>query len=122
WAERYQKLRKETDKLHRRIEQRSNTIARQFDRVCELLDSLGYLDGDRTTEAGERLARLYSELDLVAAECLRRGTWEGLGPAELAACLSALAFESRTPDDVGPPQLPPGQVRDRLGDLVHIWG
>src|SRR5690606_13303154 len=33
WAERYFKLERETRGLQRRIEQRSNTIARQFDRV-----------------------------------------------------------------------------------------
>jgi ATP-dependent RNA helicase HelY len=122
WAERYIRLERETEGLQRRVEQRSNTIARQFDRVCEVLDALGYLDGDRTTEAGDRLARIYSELDLVAAECLRQGTWNDLTPAELAACLSALAYESRTPDDVGPPKLPGGAGREALAAVVRIWG
>ncbi|MEQ7011316.1 hypothetical protein ABN028_34630 [Actinopolymorpha sp. B17G11] len=42
----------------------------------------------------------------MAAECLRQGTWDALNPAELAACLSALVYESRTPEDVGPPTYP----------------
>ncbi len=79
WAERYLKLQRETETLRRRIDQRTNTIARQFDRVCEVLEELEYLDGDKVTPAGASLSRLYSELDLVAAECLRRGTWDGLG-------------------------------------------
>ena len=32
--------------LRRRIEQRTNTVARQFDRVCDVLTASGYLDGD----------------------------------------------------------------------------
>jgi ATP-dependent RNA helicase HelY len=122
WAERYLRLQRETEALQRRVDHRSNTIARQFDRVCQVLDELEYLDGDRTTPAGDRLARIYSELDLVAAECLRQGVWDGLEPAELAACLSALVYESRTPDDVGPPKLPGGPAKTALGDLVRIWG
>ncbi len=122
WSERYLRLERETEGLQRRVEQRSNTIARQFDRVCQVLDELEYLDGDGTTEAGDRLARIYSELDLVAAECLRQKTWESLDPAELAACLSALVYESRSPDDVGPPKLPDGAAREALGALVRIWG
>ena len=122
WAERYLRLERESAGLQRRVEQRTNTIARQFNRVCEVLDALEYLDDDRTTEAGDRLARIYSELDLVAAECLRQGTWDDLTPAQLAACLSALVYESRTPDDVGPPKLPGGAGREALGALVHIWG
>jgi ATP-dependent RNA helicase HelY len=122
WAERYFKLERETRSVQRRIEQRSNTIARQFDRVCEVLGTLGYLDGNRATTDGERLARIYTELDLVAAECLRQGTWDGLNAAELAACLSALVYESRTPDDVTPPKLPGGAAKQALGELVHTWG
>ena len=90
-------------------------IARTFDRVCTVLDELGYLDGDKVTPAGQRLTRLYAELDLLAAECLRRGLWDGLNPAELAACVSVLSFESRRQvEDAGPARLPHGPVRDVL--------
>ena len=47
------------------------------------------------TPDGRRLADLYTELDLLAAECLRRGLSDGLDPAELAACVAVLTFESR---------------------------
>jgi ATP-dependent RNA helicase HelY len=97
-------------------------IARTFERVCSVLDQLGYLDGDTVTPDGRRLGRLYSELDLVAAECLRRGLWEGLNPAELAACVSVLTFESRQQnDDSGPARLPKGPVRDVLDDMSRTW-
>jgi ATP-dependent RNA helicase HelY len=121
WAERYLKLQRETDTLRRRIEQRTNTIARQFDRVCEVLEELEYLSGDKVTSAGNSLARIYSELDLVAAECLRRGTWEDLEPPALAAVLSALVFESRGADDGDVPRVPGGAVRRVLADMVSIW-
>ena len=122
WAERAWRLRRETEQLHRRVESRTNTIARTFDRVCGLLQSLGYLDGDRVTDDGRRLARLYNELDLLAAECIREGLWAGLPPAELAACVSALVHESRQPDDAAPPRLPMGRSREVLAQMVHLWG
>ncbi|MCF6523203.1 RNA helicase [Streptomyces sp. JJ36] len=122
WAERYHRLRRDTRQLERRIEGRTNTIARTFDRVCALLTELEYLDGDRVTEDGQRLARLYGELDLLASECLREGVWEGLPPGELAACVSALVYESRAADDALPPRLPGGRARAALGEMVRIWG
>src|SRR5690606_38870006 len=64
WAERLIKLDRETENTRRRVEQRTNTVARQFDRVCEVLDALGYLDGDEVTQEGRRLQRIYGELDL----------------------------------------------------------
>jgi ATP-dependent RNA helicase HelY len=121
-AERYLRLEREAEALERRVAGRTHVIARTFDRVCAVLDQLGYTDGDTVTAEGRRLAGLYSELDLLVAECLRRGLWDGLGPAELAACVSALTFESRRPDDASPPRLPPGQAREVLAAMVRVWG
>ncbi|MEU1118485.1 MULTISPECIES: DEAD/DEAH box helicase [unclassified Streptomyces] len=122
WAERYHRLKRDTSQLERRIEGRTNTIARTFDRIVALLTELDYLRGDEVTEHGKRLARLYGELDLLASECLRARVWEGLSPAELAACVSALVYEARSSDDAIAPKLPSGAVKAALGETVRIWG
>jgi hypothetical protein len=123
YAERYFRQQKEVDDLERQVASRSHVIARTFQRVCAVLDELDYLAGDAVTPAGQRLTRLYSELDLLAAECLRRGLWAGLNPAELAACVSVLSFESRKQnDDDGPARLPKGPVRDVLTAMARTWG
>ena len=121
WAERYFRLERETAGLQRRVEGRTNTIARTFDRVCALLESLGYLSDGDVTKDGKQLGRLYTELDLLTAECLRTGDWDGLSAAELAAVVSALVYEARQPDEVAPPRLPGGAARDALGAMVKLW-
>jgi len=121
WAERADRLARETAALTRRVESRTSTIARTFDKVLALLESLGYLHGDTVTDAGRRLARLYSEQDLLAAELLAAGVWDGLGPAELAAAVSALSFESRS-DESSAPRLPGGGVSEALAATVTAWG
>ena len=78
----------------------THSLARAFDRIRALLAERGYLDGETVTAAGARLARLWGESDLLTAECLRHGVWAGLAPADLAAVVSALVYESRR--DVGP--------------------
>jgi ATP-dependent RNA helicase HelY len=122
YAERYRRLRRETEAIERRMAGRSHVIARTFGRVCAVLERLGYLAGDTVTADGQRLAGLYTELDLLAAECMRQRLWDGLNPAELAACVSALSFESRQPDDAHPPRLPKGRVPEALSAMVRIWG
>ncbi len=122
YAERYMRLARETEALERRVAGRSHVIARTFDRVCRVLERLDYLAGDIVTPDGQRLGRLYTELDLLAAECLRRGLWDGLSPAELAACVSVLSFESRQADDAQPPRLPKGRVPEALSATVRTWG
>jgi ATP-dependent RNA helicase HelY len=121
WAERWFKLDRDARTLRRRIEQRTNTIARQFDRVCEVLDTLEYLDGDTVTDRGRALMRIYNEMDLVTAESLRLGLWDDLDSSQLAAVLSALVFESRKADDASAPRIPGGRVRDVLGQVTSLW-
>ena len=123
WAERHWRLRKETDALRGRAEGRTHTIARQFDRVSDVLRDLRYLVGtEEVTPDGERLGRIYSELDLLAAECIRDGLWDGLTPPELASAVSALVYESRRPaEEAGAPQLPPGRVREVLDATMRRW-
>ena len=122
YGERYVRLQREIEDLQQQISGRSHVIARTFQRVCTVLEELGYLDGDTVTPDGRRLGGIYSELDLLAAECLRRGFWTGLNPAELAACVSVLAFESRQQsDEAGPARLPKGPVGDVLTDMTRTW-
>ena len=121
WMERWFKLDRDARTLRRRIEQRTNTIARQFDRVCEVLTALEYLDGDTVTERGRTLMRIYNEMDLLTAESLRVGLWNELDPSQLAAVLSALVFESRKADDAASPQIPGAAVRDVLARMTSRW-
>jgi ATP-dependent RNA helicase HelY len=122
WAERWFKLDRDASTLRRRIEKRTNTIARQFDRVCEVLTALGYLEDDTVTPRGGHLRRIYSDLDLLAAESLRQGLWDDLDPSGLAAALSILVFEARRPDDARSPRIPGGAVKGAIGQMVRLWG
>ncbi len=121
WAERWFKLERDSTTLRSRIERRTNTVARQFDRVCEVLTALDYLDGDSVTDRGAHLRRLYTDMDLVAAESLRQGLWDGLGPSELASVLSVLVFEARRPDDASSPRIPGSPVREVVAGMVRVW-
>jgi ATP-dependent RNA helicase HelY len=121
WAERWSRLRQETDALERRVEGKTHSIARVFDRVCGLLEELGYLRGEEVTDAGRQLARVYNEADLLVVECLRAGLWEGLSSSELAAVVSAVVYDSRRPEEAAP-QIPGGPVRTVLEDMSRLWG
>jgi len=121
WAERYSKLERDTQNQRNRIEGRTNTVARQFDRVCEVLDVLGYLRGDEVTHDGKKLQRVYSELDLLVSECIRTGAWDGLDAAELAAAISGLTFETRNSDDAPAPRFPTRHVRE-VADAMTALG
>ena len=124
WAERHARLERETEQLRQKVRATTHSLARAFDRIRGLLQERGYLahrDGaEVATAEGTRLARLWGESDLLTAECLRHGVWEGLEPAELAAVVSALVYESRR--DTGPvPRVPTGPVSTALAATVRLW-
>ncbi len=120
WARRAEGVESELAKLNERVAARTTSIARDFDRVCEVLTALGYLeeDGESVTSAGKWLRRLYSERDLVLAESLRQGAWTSLGAAELAAAVTTIVYASRGGDEgetrAGIPQGVPSGLREAL--------
>ncbi|GAA1832096.1 DEAD/DEAH box helicase [Pseudonocardia ailaonensis] len=124
WAERHARLERETEQLRQKVRATTHSLARGFDRIRALLTERGYLSGSgedtEVTEHGRRLARIWGESDLLAAECLRHGVWEGLEPDELAAVASALVYESRR-DNAPVPRLPQGAVTEALAETVRIW-
>ena len=124
-AERALRLERETERLQARMATRTNTIANHFDKICLVLESLGYLTGDggsQVSDSGRMLARIYAELDLVAAECIRAGVLDDLSPPQLAAVLAALVFEGRRGDE-GPrkPRLPDARTNEVMSEVRRIW-
>jgi ATP-dependent RNA helicase HelY len=95
------------------------SLARQFDRVLRVLEAWGYVDGWSLTEAGERLARIYHESDLLIAECTSQGRLDGLDAAELAGLVSVFTYEGRGP---GEPAgwFPTPRLRHRWGDIDRL--
>ncbi|KJK33070.1 RNA helicase [Lentzea aerocolonigenes] len=121
WGERYHRLLAETEQLERKVAATTHSLARQFDRIRALLRERGYLsEADEVTNDGKRLTRLYSESDLLAAECLRTGVWKGLKPEELAAVVSSLVYEARRDGPVEA-RLPQGPVADAMLKTVRLW-
>ena len=106
----------------RSIRGRSESLARQFDRVLRILEAWGYIaaDGWSLTDAGEHLAAIYHESDLLVAEVLRSGLFDGLEPPEVAALASTFTYETRGPGAGPAPWFPQGPVRERWQSLEYI--
>src|SRR5207237_5102640 len=79
-----ERLEREVARLERRVRGRSESLARQFDRVLRVLEAWGYVDGWSLTEWGDVLAHLYTETDLIAAESLRGGLLDAPHTAGIA--------------------------------------
>ncbi|HYI34920.1 MAG TPA: DEAD/DEAH box helicase [Glaciibacter sp.] len=129
WAERYWRLKRQTDSLNQQIRSRTGAVARIFDRVTDVLLGFGYLEhypdaegGVVLSESGRILRRIYGERDLLVAESLRRGLWNSLDAASLAAMACALVFEPRRDEGMTNDRfLPKGQFRPALSATQDLW-
>ena len=111
------RLERDVARLERRVHGRSESLARQFDRVLRVLEAWGYVEDWSITDAGALLAHLYTETDLAVAESLREGLLDGLDVPELAALVSCFTFERRGPDSGT--RLPPERWPTR--ELATRW-
>ena len=60
-----------------------------------VLNELGYANGWQLNAQGQLLRSIYHECDLLIAECITEGIFEGLEPAQLAGLLSCFVYESK---------------------------
>lgn len=126
WSERWWKLRRETDTIARAIAQRTNTIAKTFDRVTDLLAAYGFINTDdagnlRPSEDGQRLRRVYGEKDLLIALALREDAFGDLDAAELAAFATTVVYQAKREDGGTRPRMPSVSLETSVETVTQLW-
>lgn len=121
WANRWAKLRAEADKNIAKIQGRTNTIARTFDRIITLLSEFGYVQHDQVTEPGQSLRRIYGDRDLLVSMLLQSGLMDEMSPEDLAGLAALLVFESSTEDQVFQPAMPTDTLQGALDVVDEHW-
>lgn len=126
-AERYLRIEKDNEQIRQKVAAATNSLARTFDRIVALLIERGFITGPaddpKVTDDGRLLARIYSESDLLVAEALRTGIWDGLDAAELSGVVSAVLYEARgdTPGGRDGFDIPTGKLRRALNQTRRLW-
>ncbi|MEY2672819.1 MAG: hypothetical protein RLZZ508_696, partial [Actinomycetota bacterium] len=87
------------------LKRRKNIIAKDFEKVCDVLIELGYLVGTRpnleTTDIGKQLKGIHAESNLLISEVLNKELLSDLTAAELASVVSIFVYESRKDESEG---------------------
>ncbi|MDN5635422.1 MAG: DEAD/DEAH box helicase, partial [Brevibacterium sp.] len=99
-----------------RIEGRTTSIALVFERVQDVLRTLGF-----DPEQSDMLRRIYGERDLLVALTIRAGLWDELVEPELAAFASCFVFQSRRGDTLHPERAPSRDLKVNGDEAVTIW-
>jgi ATP-dependent RNA helicase HelY len=115
-----ERVAREVEELRTRVRTRSQSVARDFDRVLRILENWGYVDGWSLTDVGKVLARTFHECDLLIVECLRHGLLDDLEPAALAGLVSVFVYEHRSPEAPPTAWFPSPTVRKRWQRIAEI--
>jgi ATP-dependent RNA helicase HelY len=115
-----ERVSREVDELRTRVRTRSQSVARDFDRVLRVLENWAYVDGWSLTDSGKILARTFHECDLLIVECLRQGLLDDLDPAALAGLVSVFVYEHRSPEPPPTAWFPSPTVRKRWQRIAEI--
>lgn len=104
-------------------------IVRRFRAIVTVLERLGYVRGWSLSPDGERLRTIYNDLDLLLAEALREGLFDGLDGPATAALASAFTFRPRRaegatswPDSIAERAERLEALRGRIVDLERANG
>jgi ATP-dependent RNA helicase HelY len=120
WATRASELQRRLGGVERRIRVRTETLARQFDRVLSVLVALGYVDDWSLTTKGRTLTRIYGEGDLLVGEALEAGLLDDLRPSEVVALLSSVIYEGRERVPLSG-EMPTAETKERYERLQRLW-
>jgi ATP-dependent RNA helicase HelY len=120
FAERADRLTRESQGLRDRVENRTHVIAKTFDRICNVLTELKYIDGEKPTDKGRTLAKIYAESDLLLTESIEAGLLNNLAAPDLVAVSSAFIYQSRGSENLAP-RIPNDTVATTLMSIVKIW-
>ena len=110
-----ERLERELVELTSRVDGHSQSLARDFDHVLDVLDRRGYVDAAAwtLTPRGEALGQLFHESDLLVAECVLGGLFDDLDVPALGGLLSVFVYEHRSPEPAPPPWFPSAEARQR---------
>ncbi|WP_418968611.1 DEAD/DEAH box helicase [Alloscardovia omnicolens] len=122
WGHRWARQTRELERLENRLASRTQSVSRHFDRICDVLTHLDYLHTDsrgelELTERGDLLRHIYSENDLLLAQCIEAGIFDDLNAQECAALVTAFVYESRY-GSAGEPSHYPGGAKGTLATNV----
>ena len=119
-AEQLRRAEREVADLERRIATRGDSLARRFDDVLSVLESRGFVEQWALTPKGELLVRIFHESDLLIAEAIAAGLFDGLDVASFAGIASSFVYEHRSPTPPPAPWFPNKSMKDRFDSLLRI--
>jgi len=97
-----------------------DSLSDVFDRVLQVLEEWGHLNGWALSAKGENLVRIFHESDLLIAEVIAEGLLDGLDPPTLAGVVSSFIYEHRNSAPEIAEWYPSRDIAERCSTICEI--
>lgn len=96
---------------------RADDLWRRFERIEQLLVERGFMDGWSLTARGATLRSIFHESDVLVAECVGEGLFDGLDEREISALASCFVHEDRPGRTESAVSAPTRRLATRISSL-----
>ena len=94
-AESAERIDRELEQLEKRVSNSTQSVSNKFDELVKLLTEWGFVDEWTLTQRGQMLSHIFHESDLLIANCVSDGIFDGLSSSNMAAMASVFVFQAR---------------------------
>lgn len=119
-AESAERIDRELEQLERRVSTSTQSVSNKFDELVKLLSEYGFVEDWSLTQRGQMLSHIYHESDLLIANCVSDGVFDGLSAVNMAALASIFVFQARGGEESAATHFPNNEMKVRWKSAAKI--
>jgi ATP-dependent RNA helicase HelY len=119
-AESAARIDRELEQLEKRVSNSTQSVSNKFDELVKLLTEWGFVDDWSLTQRGQMLSHIFHESDLLIANCVSEGIFEGLSAPNMAAMASVFVFQARGGEESVAGHFPNHELKTRWKSAAKL--
>jgi len=119
-AESAERIDRELRQLEKRVSNSTQSVSNKFDELVKLLNEWGFVDEWSLTQRGQMLSHIFHESDLLIANCVSEGIFDGLSAPNMAAMASVFVFQARGGEESIATHFPNHELKTRWKSAAKL--
>ena len=119
-AESAERIDRELEQLEKRVSNSTQSVSNKFDELVKLLTEWGFVDEWSLTQRGQMLSHIFHESDLLIANCVSEGIFDGLSAPNMAALASVFVFQARGGEESITTHFPNNELKTRWRSAAKL--
>jgi len=119
-ADSAERIDRELEQLEKRVANSTQSVSNKFDELVKLLTEWGFVEEWNLTQRGQMLSHIFHESDLLIANCVSEGIFDGLSASNMAAMASVFVFQARGGEESIVSHFPNHELKTRWKSALKL--